>query len=56
MPSRAQGFDGRRDDRLLLGAERAVLAGMRIEAGYREARAAMPKRVFRSATDDAGGR
>jgi hypothetical protein len=34
----AQDFDGRRNDGLILTAERAVFAGVRIEAGYREAR------------------
>ena len=34
----AQDFDRRRHDGLVLGAERAVFAGMRIEARYRDAR------------------
>ena len=34
----AQRFDRRRDDFDVLGAERAVFAGMRIEAGYRKPR------------------
>ena len=38
MPSRAQLLDGGRDDAAILLAERAVLAGVRVEAGEREPR------------------
>ena len=38
MPCAAQPRDGRRDDVDVLAAERAVFAGMRIEAGESQAR------------------
>ena len=38
MPSRAQRLDGGRDDIDVFAAERAVFAGMRIEARYRKPR------------------
>ncbi len=52
----AQNFDGGADDRQFLGAERAVFAGMRIEAGYRKARLARPKRALKAADHDADRR
>ena len=45
----AQDFDGRRHDALLLGAERAVFAGMGLRPDIARRGLAMPKRAFRSA-------
>ena len=52
----AQGFDGRRDDVEIFGAERAVLAGMRVEAGDDEARMGEAETGFQIPDHDAGGR
>ena len=52
----AQGFDGRRDDVDLFGAERAVFAGMRIEAGDDEARMGEAETGLQILDHDAGGR
>ena len=50
----AQDFDGGRHDGRLLGAERAVLAGVGIEAGYRKARMGEAEAGFQIGDHDAG--
>ena len=52
----AQGFDGRRDDVEIFGAERAVFAGMRVEAGDDEARMGEAETGLQIPDHDAGGR
>src|SRR6202022_4166286 len=49
-------FDGGRNDSSVLGAERAVFAGMGIEAGYREARIGEAEAGLQSRDHDPGGR
>ena len=55
MPSRAQLLDRGRDHGGVLLAERAVLAGMRIEPGEREARPRDAEALAQIARDDAAG-
>ena len=51
----AQLLDRRRDDGAILVAERAVLAGMRIEPGERQARPRDAEAVAQIARDDPAG-
>jgi hypothetical protein len=51
-----QRFDGRRDDVDVFAAERAVFAGMRVEARYRKPRPAKAEMRFQIRDHDPGGR
>ncbi len=55
-PRAREPLDRRRDHRPILLAERAVLAGMRIEAGDRKPRARDAEALAQVARDDAAGR